>query len=129
MMEPTVFHYAGLVRELEELAAGKTACPENLYCFSPTFLYGGRLMGRNFETAARRSESDRELYELTQTSPDQVIRYTLKITVYRDFPAVEWLPFVENIGERDSFQISDFQSLDAAVPVARSTTCAFFARE
>lgn len=118
MMEPTVFHYAGLVRELEELANGKISCPENLYCFSPTFLYGGRLMGRNFETSVRRSEPDRELYELTQTSPDQVIRYTLKITVYRDFPAVEWLPFVENIGERDSFQISDFQSLDAAVPVA-----------
>jgi alpha-galactosidase len=117
-MEETAALRTRLIREIEELAAGKTGCPESLRRFGPTFRYGGMLMGRNFETAVRKSLPDRDVYELVQTSPDQVIRFTLKITLYRDFPAVEWLPVLENIGTRDSFQISDFQSLDAAIPVS-----------
>jgi len=118
MTERITFHCDQLSGELRDFASGTGRSLENLYCFSPTFRYGGRLMGRNFEAAVHRTEPGRELYELTEISPDQVIRYTLKFIVYRDFPAIEWLPFVENVGTRDSFQISDFQSLDAAVPTA-----------
>ena len=64
MTELSAFHFDSLIRELEALSAGTIARPENLCRFSPTFLYGDRLMGRDLQVSTRTSFPDREEYEL-----------------------------------------------------------------
>ncbi|MBQ7208895.1 MAG: alpha-galactosidase [Lentisphaeria bacterium] len=103
--------------ELEDvLAAGGGVSPQ-LNAFAPSFLYGTSPLGRSFDAAGSEAFPGGTLYRLHQTSPDGAIRYTLNLKLYADFPVAEWLPELENIGDRDSLHISDFQSLSAVFPV------------
>ncbi len=45
------------------------------------------------------------------TAPDNILQLQLTVKTYNDFPVVEWLPELVNIGDKPSGIVDDFQSL------------------
>ena len=106
-----------LKKELEQIVAGTSRVSERLNAFAPAFLYGGASFERSFDAGERETGPGFTLYRLRKVSSDGLIRYALTLRLYDDFPVVEWLPELENVGGRESLRIRDFQSLDAFFPV------------
>jgi alpha-galactosidase len=90
---------------------------ENMNCkpvkFGPEFLYNGVPAPDDWvQTFDKTSEDEtREIFMLTQTSPDGKLTLENQITIFKDFPAVEWLPILRCIGNEPSGIVSKFNSL------------------
>lgn len=85
-------------------------CPVKL---GPEFLYNGILASENWTKSLEKKAEDetREVFLLTQTSPDSQLALETQITLYKDFYAVEWLPILRCTGDKPSGIVSEFNSL------------------
>lgn len=82
--------------------------------FGPDFCYDGKLFsfqswGQDAKLIS--SSEDGDVYCSCHTAPDQVLQLRLTVKIYKDFPVVEWLPELLNIGDKPSGIINDFNSL------------------
>ncbi len=96
------------------------------YPFS--FVYGGRasdelLPGWRTERRSERLDKDRERVTTTWTDPDTGLKVTWQAVRYADFPAIEWLLYLENTGSADTAVVEDLQALDATIgsPISAET--------
>ncbi len=108
--------------QLYNLAAD--ANPRRPATLGPAFTYGKKpfspdLWKKRVEPLS--SSAQCEVTRATYTSPDRKLQMRLTVTVYKDFPVVEWLPELTNPGQAPSQIVDDFQSLSfaCAVPVQR----------
>jgi len=90
---------------------GANSMPSKL---GPCFNYDGaafdpKSWGQKVEMISRSEDCD--IYRSLYMSPDKILQLQLTIKVYKDFPVVEWLPELMNIGGRPSGIIDDFKSL------------------
>ena len=86
----------------------------------PEFNYDGRAFAacswaHELETLA--GDADCEVYRSRYTAPDQLLQLQLTLKLYQDFPVVEWLPELVNIGHQPSGIVDDFYSLAFAQAV------------
>ncbi len=97
--------------EMHKKLGANAGLPHKL---GPDFNYGGRAFsdGRwihDIETLGGGADCD--VYRSIYTAPDHVLQLQLAIRIYKDFPVVEWLPELVNIGNKPSGIVDDFQSL------------------
>src|SRR5262245_12136930 len=82
-----------------------------------SFRYDGResaaFLGR--WRAAWGPGADGDGHVLTLTDPDSGLRLTCEVTAFADYPAVEWVAYLENTGDRTTPIVADLQALDAVV--------------
>ncbi|MBO4345612.1 MAG: hypothetical protein J5833_07645, partial [Victivallales bacterium] len=105
--------YESVSAELEALADCNGGMPIVLQRVAPTFRYGDQFVGAaRFDSCVRTAEDDCVRYQLQRTMEDGRLRYTLDVVLYPEFRTVEWLPWLENIGQDDTAQIRDFRSLN-----------------
>ncbi len=81
-----------------------------------SFVCGGRPSGEvlaawTTERSKRELDSQREQYTLVHTDPRTGLVVRCEATVYRDFPAVEWVLSFENTGLADTPILEDLQAL------------------
>ena len=80
--------------------------------FAPGFCYGTKTFPATDLQPCGYIENDtQEILFLERIAEDGILRYTLKLILYKDFPAVEWLPELENTGSVNTDRIQDFYSL------------------
>lgn len=94
-----------------------TGLPHKL---GPDFNYDGRAFTacpwtHDLETLAGGANCD--IYRSRYTAPDHILQLQLTVKIYKDFPVVEWLPELVNIGNKPSGIVDDFQSLALAYNV------------
>ncbi len=68
-------------------------------------------------------EVSRDQRALILTDPASGLRVTCEAEVFTDFPAVEWVLYLENTGEADTPVIADIMPLDMTLSVAKETAC------
>ena len=75
------------------------------------------------ETQTRRLDADRTQSVTRWTDPASGLRVEWQATTYADFPAVDWVVYLENTGKRDTPLLVDVQALDVALnePLAGSS--------
>ncbi|MBQ9335969.1 MAG: alpha-galactosidase [Lentisphaeria bacterium] len=76
-----------------------------------SFLYDGKepdLGGVKGRVVSRTGHQLRIVYDVVP----EVLRVSLEVNVYADFPAIEYTPYLENIGNADTGIVSEFCSLD-----------------
>ena len=91
------------------------------------FTYDGKPvqgLPADWKPVARRETADASAYVTTVTgrSPDGLLTLTCEITTYRDAPVVEWLAFVENVGDRNSAVVTDLLAAQMVLPGLREGT-------
>ena len=92
--------------------------PLSRYPFS--FLYGGRhsdelLPGWTLEQRSERIDADRNRTVNTWTDPKTGLCVEWQVTRFADFPAVEWVLYLQNRGAGDTPILEDVQSLNLAL--------------
>lgn len=92
--------------------------------FPVSFLYGGRpssdLIGawpRHVEPLTR--DGGRSRACTTLADPQSSLRLKIEVSSFADFPAVEWLLWLENTGRRDTPILSGVQALDLVLDEPR----------
>lgn len=85
-----------------------------------SFVYGekqsaGLLPLWNCQVKTTELESSRKQQTVTYTDPETGLEVRASATIFRGFPAVEWLLYFKNTGTRDSLILRDIQALDAAL--------------
>ncbi|MBZ5563538.1 MAG: alpha-galactosidase [Acidobacteriia bacterium] len=102
-----------------------------------SFIYGGDksadlLRGWKTDVQPSNSEEMGQQREITYTDPAGGLVVRIAVTVFEDFPAVEWVMHFKNAGSADTPILQDIQALDAPLrcvdgdPVihyARGATC------
>ncbi len=88
-----------------------------------SFLYGGKLSSAFLagwqaavEPPAAGSAGDKTLKSVVYTDPATHLRVTITSTVYRDFPAVEWVVRLKNDGPADTPIIENLMACDIRLP-------------
>jgi alpha-galactosidase len=82
----------------------------------PDFNYDGRSFAAcpwtwTYGLEMLASDSNCDVYRSSYTAPDHILQLQLTVKIYKDFPVVEWLPELVNIGNQPSSIVDDFQSL------------------
>jgi len=94
--------------------ATKTAPPP----FS--FIYGGRassgFLGRWTATAEEKAEGSKLVRTIVYADPATGLRITAVYTLYRDFPAVEWVVRFKNAGRSDTQIVEQVRSCAVSLP-------------
>ena len=116
--EATITTRDGKTTRLDELPRGMIPEPASRYPFS--FVYDGKpsddLLDHWQRTDAEtRLDADRTRQDVTWTDAATGLRLHWEITRFGDFPAVEWVLYLENTGAKDTPIIEDLQALDAVV--------------
>ena len=83
-----------------------------------SFVYGGRPSSAllwNWKSEVRTSELDaaRTRQEVTYTDPETGLAVRAIATIFKDFPAVEWVLYFKNTGAADTPILQDIRTLDA----------------
>ncbi len=122
-VNPTISMADGRVFHLSNGAAFRSMLP--------AFLYDGVAVDlKEWDKHIARLEStpDFDAYKVQYDAPDGLLRLLITSKIYKDFPAVEWLPELVAIGNEPSGIVEDFMSLhlEALTPseeiVIRRTT-------
>jgi alpha-galactosidase len=101
-----------------------------------SFVYGGRssadlLPGWKCEVKNSDQDVAKRQLEITYTDPDSGLVVRCVATVFKDFPAVEWVMHYKNTGSADSPILENVQALDAplfspgdpTIHYAKGATC------
>jgi alpha-galactosidase len=83
-----------------------------------SFRYDGKdsadfLRRWDFDHTSNRIDDARTSHVNIYTDPETKLTVRLVATVYDDFPAIEWLLYIKNNGEKDTPILEDIQALDA----------------
>ncbi|OGV47974.1 MAG: hypothetical protein A2X49_01315 [Lentisphaerae bacterium GWF2_52_8] len=106
---PVITLKNGLSFKLGDKAA--KSLPENL---GPEFTYDGIASAPMIweqDTELTSSSDDCDIYRSRHTAPDKILQLQLTVKIYKDFPVLEWLPELVNIGDKPSGIVDDFKSL------------------
>ena len=103
---------------LDELQ-GRPSCPASRYPFS--FAYDGKPCERclpswRHEETSQTLNADREQIVRTWIDPATGLLLEWLVVRYADFPAVEWLLYLENTSAKDTPIIEDVLALNVALP-------------
>lgn len=95
--------------------------------FPFSFTYAGRpvaelLSGWKHETTGAAPHADRSRETVRWTDPDTGLQVTYEVTRYTDFPAAEWLLYLENTGNSDTGIIQDVNVCDLLLDSPLSTS-------
>jgi alpha-galactosidase len=85
-----------------------------------SFLYDGKpsvsLLGRwPRQTTDRRLDPQRLQRQVTYSDPKTGLEVRTEVTLFSDFPAVEWVGYLKNTGQADTPILESIQALDAVV--------------
>lgn len=85
-----------------------------------SFNYGGKpsveLLPRwSFQQRSRRPDRLRTLYIFTYSDPATGLQVECECTLFRDFPAIEWVVRLRNTGTQDTPVLADVQAIDTTV--------------
>ncbi len=86
-----------------------------------SFIYGGRsstefLSGWRHEAREIATDADeRRAWQARWTDPDTGLIVAAELTVYRDYPAADWVVSFENAGSADTPILEDIQALDLSL--------------
>lgn len=121
------------------VAYGKTAASIFPEATQPpfSFIYAGRpsaelLPGWKFAIGDTEIDATKQQQEFTYSDPHSGLVLHCAATVFKDFPAVEWVIHFKNTGSRDTPILEDIQALDApllssdgdpTIHYARGATC------
>jgi len=83
-----------------------------------SFVYGDKrapedLQAWGFNKTELASGSDRASYELSWSDPHSALIARCTVTVYKEYPAVDWTAYIKNGGEADTPLIWNFYGMDA----------------
>src|ERR1035441_5295304 len=82
-----------------------------------SFVYGGKASGAFLDSwtreAASQDSADRSEHSASWTDPATGLKVSASATVFKDFPAVEWVLRFENSGAADAPILEKVQALDA----------------
>jgi len=101
--------------EGQTVAVGTPMAPPVPGPFS--FLYGGKpsseLLGR-WQRRLSQSKGGKgfSAYQITWRDPDTALECRLELKAYDNYPALDWVVYFKNTGNRDSKILEDIQSLD-----------------
>jgi len=98
-----------------------------------SFVYGSKpvaeLLGQWRQTAKSRTlDTDRTEHIATYTDPKTGLEVRVESTLFRDFPAVEWVLHFKNTGKSDTPILKDILPLDTCLPVAGQSPIVHYAR-
>ena len=116
-----------LARVRDWVAAHFACLPTEPGAFPVAFRYGGvesaALLGewRCSETQQATAEATRRT--LTLTDPASGLELRCEVTLYADFPAVEWVAYLRNGGTANTPLIEDVQALEAEFLAAPDQPC------
>lgn len=101
--------------------------PEDGSRFPVSFMYDGKdsatlLPAWKVKRSEARSKAERR-HSLSLTDPATGLQLSCELTIFDDFPAVEWVAYFRNTGTEDTPIISDIQPLDVLFPAARELSC------
>jgi len=123
--------YAGSVFGLDAEAHGSKATgteketksmPETL---GPSFKYDGiPFVPNSWKQKTEKNSSSEccDIYRSLYISPDGLLQLMLTVKVFRDFPVVEWLPELINVGGSPSGIVEDFKSLSLERKISRQNS-------
>jgi alpha-galactosidase len=85
-----------------------------------SFTYGGRPSAELLKTwectrESRKLDAKRTEYTLRFTDPKTGLEVRCLATAYGDFPAVEWVIYFENKGDKDTLIIANVRALDTTI--------------
>jgi alpha-galactosidase len=108
----------GETTRLDQLRWGEIAYQPSDYPFS--FVYGGKSSNQllpkwTHETKTTRVDPTKETLTETWSEPGGPLTVRMEATRYDDYPAVEWLLYFENRGERDTDIVENIHSMDIVV--------------
>jgi alpha-galactosidase len=90
------------------------------------FLYGGKqvqpLIGKWAVTADEKTEGAKFIRTVVYTDPSTGLRVTAVYTIYRDFPAVEWVVRLKNTGRSDTPVIEKVRACAVSFPAFAAAT-------
>ncbi|MHB0998355.1 MAG: NPCBM/NEW2 domain-containing protein [Armatimonadota bacterium] len=103
---------------LDEIEQGVVPAIISAYPFS--FTYGGKLSddllpGWTSKSSTQKIDADRTKLTTVWTDPQTGLKLTWEAVKYSDYPAVEWLLYMENTGKADTPIISGLQALDISI--------------
>lgn len=81
---------------------------------APSFKYGGIEFDENSwkkNSEFLREDSCEKVSRNTYTSPDGLLKVYITIREFKNFPVVEWLPGLENVGNFDTQIVENFDTL------------------
>ena len=115
-METTTEELAAAQRWVQALLTRRQGDPATQLPFS--FAYGGQPSAALLQVwnreAAESELGDRATEQtLTFTDPESSLQVRCVSTIYRDFPAIEWVLYLKNAGGADTAIVEDLQPLDA----------------
>lgn len=116
--EAAIRNVDGEYFRLDQLQWGDIADLPSAYPFS--FTYGGKssnalLPGWRHERKSVRVTADEEQITETWSEPNGPLTVRMEAKRYRDYPAVEWLLYFENRGDRDTAIIASINSMDSVI--------------
>ena len=91
-----------------------------------SFIYGGKesgsfLHGWKHEHRRLDAHQGREKHEITWTDPDTGLAVTCEVTLFTDFPAVEWVLRFTNYGSEDTPILENIRALDTNVSIPETS--------
>ena len=108
------------------VAYGKTAASIFPEATQPpfSFIYAGRpsaelLPGWKFAIGDTEIDATKQQQEFTYSDPKSGLVLHCVATIFKDFPAVEWVIYFKNTGSADTPILEDIQALDARLVVFR----------
>lgn len=105
----------GKIMYIDELKTGVIPLVVSKYPFS--FSYNGKSSNDLIdlweqECFAKDIDADRRKYTYNWLDKDSGLKVQLEIIRYNDYPALDWILYFENIGQKDTYIIEDIKALD-----------------
>ncbi|MCX5757980.1 MAG: hypothetical protein NTU83_05660, partial [Candidatus Hydrogenedentes bacterium] len=96
------------------LGAGEGVPPFSFTCDGHPFSCASENKAATEESSQQHTESTERL--VTWTAPASGLEVRCQTVVYADYPAVEWVAYLRNAGQKDSPLIENIDALNAALP-------------
>ena len=98
-----------------------------------SFVYDGRqsgdvLHGWKLDSYSSDADPASKLLEVVYTDPATQMQVRIKVSVFRDFPAVEWTLYFKNAGSADSPILESIQALDTVLQCPGSDPTIHYAK-
>ncbi|MGQ9607827.1 MAG: NPCBM/NEW2 domain-containing protein [bacterium] len=105
----------GKIMYIDELKTGVIPLVVSKYPFS--FSYNGKSSNDLLdlweqECFAKDIDADRRKYTYNWLDKDSGLKVQLEIIRYNDYPALDWILYFENIGQKDTYMIENIKALD-----------------
>lgn len=97
-----------------------------------SFTYGGepssKLLGTWQQTVSQKHDKDRARITASWTDPKTGLRVTAELSVFKQYPAVDWVLYFENTGSKDTPIIESVNACDIQLATGDATKAAVLHR-